>query len=212
VAGLPESYFRKPDEQVWAERFGVAVADDGSFDYRALVERAVRAGSTPNGVFAARIMWGSMHLIVDGLHSPPRSQRDIDVLTDAFGSLLFVHLRRDDVLGQAVSWARAAQTDYWQQGDASSAEPTLDLEQIDDLVRTITEHNTAWTNWFAEQSIQPHVVTYEDVVAHPGHTVHGMLNTLGVDAPENWQPDSRHHRQADAINADWIRCYRSAKR
>ena len=138
VAGRPQSYFRQPDEQACARRLGVPVAGDGSFDYPSFVRAARTSGSTPNGVFAARVMWGTMHRIVDGL-APAGGRRNLDVLADAFGPLRLVHLRRDDVVGQAVSWARAEQTGYWQDGDTSLAQPRFDLDQTADLVRTITE-------------------------------------------------------------------------
>jgi hypothetical protein len=111
------------------------------------VRAARRAGSTPNGVFAARVMWGTMHRIVDGLDTA-RRRRDLDVLVDAFGPLRLVHLRRDDVVGQAVSWARAEQTGYWQDGDRSSAQPRFEFDQVAALVPTIREHNAAWSTWF----------------------------------------------------------------
>jgi trehalose 2-sulfotransferase len=211
VAGRPESYFRQPDEPAWARRLGVPVAGDGSFDYRWFV-RAVRvAGSTPNGVFAARVMWGTMQRIVDGLDaSPPR--RDLDVLVDAFGPLRMVHLRRDDVVGQAVSWARAEQTGYWQEGDRSSAQARFDFGQVADLVRTIREHNAAWSTWFAEQGVEPHSVTYEEVTGNPRQAVHEILEHLGIELPTTWRPAARQRRQADALNADWIRRYRAAQR
>jgi hypothetical protein len=98
-------------------------------------------------------MWGTMERIVDGLdESPPR--RDLDVLVDALGPLRMVHLGRDDVVGQAVSWARAEQTGYWQEGDRSAALARFDFGQVADLVRTIREHNAAWSTWFAEQAAQ----------------------------------------------------------
>ena len=145
VAGRPESYFREPDERVWAARFGVPVAGDGSFDYRAFAAGAAQAGSTHNGVFAARIMWGTMHLVVDGLRADGTVETDLGILTDTFGPLRMVHLHRDDVVGQATSWARAEQTGYWQSGDVPSREPAIDLDQVDGLVRTIEGHNAAWT-------------------------------------------------------------------
>ena len=67
VAGRPESYFRVPDQQMWAARFGLALAGEGDFDFDDFVDGAIRMGSTGNGVFAARIMWGTMHLLVQGL-------------------------------------------------------------------------------------------------------------------------------------------------
>jgi trehalose 2-sulfotransferase len=212
VAGRPESYFREPDQEAWAARLGVAVADDGSFDYRALVEGAIRAGSTPNGVFAARIMWGTMHSLVQGLGRVRAAEHDLDVLTDAFGPLRMVFLHRGDVVEQAVSWARAEQTGYWQLGDVPSAAPTFALTQVDQLVRTIEAHNEAWRSWFTEQAVQPHVVVHEDLVADPDRTVRTILELLGVEPPATWRARSVHGKQADAINADWVRRYRSARR
>src|SRR3954447_22747314 len=69
VAGYPESYFREPDQHGWARRFGVRVSNDGSFDYSAFVEGAVQAGTSANGVFAARIMWGTLDVVVRRLRA-----------------------------------------------------------------------------------------------------------------------------------------------
>jgi LPS sulfotransferase NodH len=207
VAGRPESYFREPDERAWARRLAVPVAGDGSFDYRLFARAVRRAGSTPNGVFAARVMWGTVNRIVDGL-GQARRRSDLDVLVDAFGPLRLVHLRRDDVVAQAVSWARAEQTGYWQDGDRPAAQPRFEFGPIADLVRTIREHNAAWTSWFADQGVEAHRVTYEDVTGDPGQAVQGILDRLGIELPADWRPTPRERRQADELNADWIRRYR----
>jgi len=54
-----------------------------------------------------------------GVVHPGRAGADLDLLTAAFGPARFVHLWRDDTLAQAVSWVRAEQTNYWQQGDCT---------------------------------------------------------------------------------------------
>jgi LPS sulfotransferase NodH len=208
VAGRPESYFREPDEQAWAARLGVPATGEGSFDYRVFARLVRQAGSTPNGVFAVRVMWGTMHRIVAGL-DPGRRGRDLDVLVDAFGPLRLVHLRRDDVLGQAVSWARAEQTGYWQDGDVPSAQPRFESGQVAGLVRTIREHNAAWSSWFAQQGVEPHSVTYEELIEDPARAVQGILDHLGIELPADWRPAPRQRRQADEVNADWVRRYRA---
>jgi LPS sulfotransferase NodH len=208
VAGRPESYFREPDQRAWAARFGVPVAADGSFDYRAFAAGAVRAGSTPNGVFGARIMWGTMQVILEGLRTRATVEADLDVLTDAFGELRMVHLQRGDVAGQAVSWARAEQTSYWQDGDLPTARPAFDYKEISELVRTIEDHNAAWSAWFDAEGVQPHVVMYEDLVTDPRRTVLQILDHLGIEMPADWRPTAYHRQQADEINADWKRRYR----
>lgn len=60
VAGHPESWFRRLDEREFAARWGIADPSDGTFGYAGYFRAAVAAGSTANGVFAARIMWGTM--------------------------------------------------------------------------------------------------------------------------------------------------------
>ena len=53
VAGRPESYFRLPDDQTWANRWGLARDQAENFDHGDYVPAAIRVGSSPNGVFGA---------------------------------------------------------------------------------------------------------------------------------------------------------------
>lgn len=207
VAGRPESYFREPDQQEWATRFAVEVSRDGSFDHQALVEGALRAGTSPNGVFAARVMWGTLDSLVGRLAGTSGNRPDVEVLTEVFGRLLFVHLRRNDVVGQAVSWARAEQTAYWQEGDTEQVDPRFDFDEVDGFVRTIRAHNAGWDAWFAQQRVRPQVVTYEELVDDPGGAVMRILRALQVEVPPGWRPRSAHVRQADEVNRDWVRRY-----
>ena len=108
-------------------------------------------------------------------------------------------------MGQAVSWVRAEQTGYWQRGDTTQADPHFDQDQIDRLVRTIEAHNASWRDWFTEQGVQPHSMTYEDLIEDPHRAVLGLLEQLGVEAPSGWTPRSSHVRQADEVNREWIR-------
>ena len=209
VLGRPESYFRPPDEVAWATRFAVATDGDRVRDYPAFV-RAVRvAATTANGVFAARIMWGSMHRIAAGL-AKPSGRADRTLLEDVLGRLAFVHLSRDDTIAQAVSWARAEQTGYWQQGDTPQGPPRADVEQMVEILGSITAHNASWRAWFAGNGIEPHHLSYEQLVAEPRDAVAGIAAQLGVEVPAGWRPESRHRKQADRTNEDWATLLRAA--
>lgn len=59
VATRPESYFRREDLRDYADRWRIPLAGHGALD-ATYVRAAVAAGSTPNTVFGARIMWGTM--------------------------------------------------------------------------------------------------------------------------------------------------------
>jgi LPS sulfotransferase NodH len=205
VAGRPESYFRQPDEAAWRTRLGVPPAAG----YRAFAAAVARAGTTPNGVFGARVMWGSLDRVVAELGP---AETDLQALESAFGPLQLIHLRRDDAVAQAVSWARAEQTGYWQHGDTATTTPRLDVDQIDALVRTVHEHEAAWADWFARQGVRPHHLTYEELVRDPGAAVRGILTHLGLSTPDGWMPVLRHRRQADDLNASWVSAHRDRGR
>ena len=216
VAGQPESYFRKPDEQLWADRWDIDRSSDGVFEYSEFVRAALTAGRTDNGVFAARIMWGTLDYLVDKLGSvyPASNGGDFDLLNLAFGHTGYIYLRRDDVLAQAVSWHRAEQTNVWHQTEREKPkqpeqEPSYDFDQICKLVQTIEEHNSAWLTWFASVGIQPHMVRYEDFDGNPVGVACEILEFLGLKLPPRCLIRAHQKRLADELNAQWIDRYRA---
>jgi LPS sulfotransferase NodH len=214
VAGRPESYFRQPDEQAWAARWGIPTSPDGTFSYADYVRAAITTGKTGNGVFAARIMWGTLGEVVEKLATvrPDLVGSDVDLLNRAFGHVRFVYLRRGDVIAQAVSWLRAEQSNVWFETEQArpkepEQEPYFDFNRIQDLVQIIDEHNEAWQGWFASAGIQPRLVCYEELDADPLGTTRGVLDFLGLELPAEREILVRHRRLADELNAQWIdRC------
>ena len=210
VAGRPESYFRAPDQQSWADRWNLSRNVDGEIDYRDFVRAAQVAGGTPNGVFAARIMWGTMDELVINLRGVGATGTDLDVLRHAFGPVRFVFLRRADTVAQAVSWTRAEQTQYWHPGDAAVGEPTYSFNEVRRWHLMIGEHNAAWQDWFRRHDLKPLELWYEDLAANPTATVRALLSSLGLPSPPDAQIVARDRRQADQTNADWVARYRAA--
>jgi LPS sulfotransferase NodH len=211
IAGRPESYFRLPDEQTWAERWRLGRDPDGSFDYRDYVRAAIRNGSTENGVFGARVMWGTMDEIVAKLSAVYRDLvgADLEMLTRAFGRTRFVHLCRGDTVAQAVSWARAEQTGYWQYGDTVANEPHFDFDQVRGFAKMIDEHKAAWWDWFTSFDIRPHVVRYEELIADMVGVTLSVLDFLGLQLPDDRTIAPGNDRQADEINDEWVARYRA---
>ncbi|MGW3611489.1 Stf0 family sulfotransferase [Micromonospora sp. NPDC005163] len=219
VAGHPQAYFRAPDEALWAERWLLPRTADGGFDYAAYVRAARDAGRTDNGVFGAKLMWGTLDEVVDklGMVHPDLTGQDVALLERAFGRTRFVYLRRDDVLAQAVSWLRAEQTQAWyiggnseiSGGDRTGKEPTFDREGIDGLIQTIDDHNAEWQAWFSATGVRPHVVRYEDLDEDMVAVTRGILHFLGLDMPAGRAVVPRHQRQADDLNREWIHRYRA---
>lgn len=209
VLGSPESYFRVQDEETWAERLGVPAVGGRVRDYGAFAMAVRAAGSTDNGVFAARVMWGSVDRVIEGL-APPASQPDVEALEGAFGPLAFIHLTRGDVVAQAVSWARAEQTGYWHRGDTTSAAPEADLVRMTDLVEEIESHNALWERWFTANHVRPHRLTYEALTRDPAEAIAGIASHLRIIVPNGWRSRSPHRKQADQTNAEWSRLLRAS--
>ena len=87
----------------------IARPRDGRIDEASV--RAALAAHDTNGVFGGRIMAETLpELIADLVDADPGARTDVEVLGACFGRLEFVHLRRQDVVAQAVSWAKALQT------------------------------------------------------------------------------------------------------
>jgi LPS sulfotransferase NodH len=214
AAGHPESWFRRQDEREFAARWGIADPSGGTFGYAGYFRAAVAAGSTANGVFAARIMWETMDEVTAHLAPVYRdhSGSASGLLTAAFGRVRFVYLRRGDVVAQAVSRLRAEQTGVWSpttdERQEATADPSFDFGQVRELVRQIEDDNAAWEAWFAAEGIRPYRVLYEELDANPGDVASGVLSFLGLDLPAGREITVRHKRLADELNARWIESYR----
>jgi LPS sulfotransferase NodH len=218
VAGHPESYFRQPDEQAWAARWGIARRPDGTFSYASYMRAALAAGRTGNGVFAARIMWGTMEEVAGKLATvhPDLAGMDVDLLQRAFGHMRFIYLRRGDAVAQAVSLLRAEQTNVWFETTTGAheeppQEPRFDFGELHARVRLIGDHNAAWRKWFRSTGVRPYPVLYEDLDADPVGVTRGVLDFLGLELPAGREIVVRHRRLADQLSTRWISRYRAGQ-
>jgi trehalose 2-sulfotransferase len=216
VAGHPASYFRRPDEDAFAAQWVIPSPSDGASSYAAFLKAALAAGTTDNGVFAARIMWGTLHELVGRLRTmfPDPAADDLDLLNRAFARPRFVYLRRHDVLGQAVSLLRAEQTDVWHKADGSEPQqlkqdPLYDFDRIRKMIRTIEDDNAAWRQWFASVGVRPYSVAYEDLEADQEEATRGILEFLELELPPSRTILGRHNLLRDQLSAEWVERYRA---
>jgi LPS sulfotransferase NodH len=218
VAGRPASYFRAPDEPAWAAQWGI-VRPGGAFDYADYLRSVLVAGRSDNGVFGARIMWGTMSEVVTKLRTvfAEPSTSDLDLLQHAFGETRLIYLRRDDVVAQAVSWFRAEQTSIWfetttSHGQQLVEQPRFDYRQIEELHQLIIEHNAAWQQWFDTVGVEPHQIRCEDLDRDPVGATQRVLDNLDIELPRGRKVEVRHRRLADHLNTQWIERYRATTR
>ena len=52
-------------------------------------------------------------------------------------------------------------------------------------------------------------MTYEELATDPPGTAAEILSWLGLQVPQDHQLATTHQRQADHLNAEWIRTYKA---
>ena len=183
VAGRPHEWFWRDTRASLERAWGVRDADE-------YVELVLAAGSTPNGVFGAKVMWGAL----PDLSPFPRPR--------------FVWVRRRDRIAQAVSFARAAQTGHWHHWDPPPRElPTYSFDAVDALRREIDQLELAWEQWFDREGVEPLEVVYEELLADPERETLRVLEFLSLELPRDVEIQPLTVRQPVAAD-DWAARYR----
>jgi LPS sulfotransferase NodH len=180
--------------------------------YDRYLDWALQEGTTPNGVFGAKLMWGYLgdfaQLLrgIEGMGGLPVPE----LLDRVFPNVSYVQITRRDKVRQAVSLWKAVQTRAWRhdgrRNPGRAVEPEFSFRAINYLVRLLTAHDASWDAYFLGLGIQPLKVTYEELAEAPAPVVGRVLAHLGIDAPDGAMPERpKLEAQADALSEDWVR-------
>jgi LPS sulfotransferase NodH len=227
VAGCPREYFlaedpaRLPGWGFWEEGPYAAGHDvSGTEGYLAL---AYRLGSTPNGVFGAKIHWNTLRWALAKFSGMPRFA-GLDraaILRAAFPGLRVVDVTRRDRVRQAVSWARMAQDGMWVDpvGQPEPAwpppagPPRYDYALIAALEALIAEGEAGWRQVYGELGLTPCQVVYEELSSPAGYeqAIRGVLAHLGLADYQGPIPAPQTRRQSNDLNEAWTAAYLADK-
>jgi LPS sulfotransferase NodH len=171
---------------------------------------AIDQGTTSNGVFGAKLMWGYLGDFatllrgIDGLAGLPVP----DLLGRVFPNLRYVRITREDKVRQAVSLWRAVQTQAWQHDGAgrdAAAEPVFSFRAINYLVRLLTAHDASWDAYFLGLGIEPLKLTYEELAEAHEPVIRRALEHIGIEAPGDLGVERPRLRiQADDLSEQWV--------
>jgi trehalose 2-sulfotransferase len=179
-------------------------------DYGRYLDWALAEGTTPNGVFGAKLMWGYLDDFATLLRGIDRTWSRLGVrgvLRRAFPDLRFVRITRTDKVRQAVSLWKAVQTQAWRAGPEAGPplEPEYDERALRHLVRQLEEHDRSWGEWFDRIGEAPLCVSYEELAAAHEPVVRRVLEHLDVEVPQPLELGAPGLRiQADALSEDWV--------
>jgi trehalose 2-sulfotransferase len=242
VAGVPGEYFeelketgvpRRPREYFWGLRSPEVIrllpADAdldpeterrpgwSREDYAEHFNAGLRAGTTPNGVFGAKMMWGYFPDFLELMRGIPRfaGMGDGSLLASAFPELHYVFISRSDKVRQAVSLWRALQTWVWRKASGASAEEPLPQRQavysfdaIGHLLDQLRRQEDAWRGFFFRIGQRPLALLYEEVAGDPDTAVGRVLDKLEIPREQAAAPIPRRMgRQSDDLSESWVQSY-----
>ncbi len=236
VAGRPAEYFealsrsglpRRPHEYFdpdrhanIVERLAFREMPDGAAvpnplwhpdTYDQYLAWALEQGTTPNGVFGAKLMWGYLgdfaELLrgIEGMAGRPLPE----LLARAFPGLRYIQITRQNKIRQAVSLWKAVQTQAWKREAGEEVGRPVELvfsfRAINYLVRLLTAHDASWDAYFLGLGYEPLKLTYAELAESTDDVVHRVLAQLGIPAPEGLLVQARLSVQADEVSEDWVR-------
>ena len=255
VAGRPEEYFealRHSGRPRRPEEYFVGVEDPSIRDhlgeravggeqpprsplwsraaYDRYLEWAFEAGTTANGVFGAKLMWGYFGDFVSLLRNVP-AYRDVplaELLPVVFPDLTLVRVVRANKVRQAVSLWKAVQTATWREDQVSAGAGSVENDSgapyrsfieehrpqlrfhyraISHLLDRLLTEEARWDAFFEHCGIKPVLVLYENFAADYETSTLNLLDRLDLSPPDGFEFEPRMKRQSDRVNDDWVKRY-----
>jgi trehalose 2-sulfotransferase len=198
--------------------------------YDRYLEWAFETGTTENGVFGAKLMWGYFGEFVSLLRNVPE-YRDVplaELMPAVFPDLTFVRVVRANKVRQAVSLWKAVQTATWREDQASAKAASVEEDgsppyrsfveahrpqlrfhyrAIDHLLEHLLVEEASWDAFFEHSGIKPILVLYENFAADYEASTLNLLDRLDLSCPEDFEFEPQMKKQSDKVNDDWTKRY-----
>src|SRR5215207_620745 len=219
----PEEYFQGVEDEFLRGHLGERGLDSdppprsplwSRAAYDRYLEWAMDAGTTANGIFGAKLMWGYFSDFASLLRNIP-AYRDVpltDLLPTVFPDLTFVRVVRANKLRQAVSLWKAVQTATWREDQASAkaasveqVSPNEDVSSpyrsfledhrpqlrfhypaISHLLDQILIEESRWDSFFEHCRVKPVLVLYENFAADYETSTLNLLDRLDLSPPNDF--------------------------
>ena len=117
----------------------------------------------------------------------------------------FIHLRRNDLLAQAISLVRAQQSGQYKSTVKAGGETRYDGRMIADRLTRIAHGQARWECYFARNGIRPLRLVYEDIIADPQGAIDAIAGLVSLSDVPTDLSQVELVRQTDSVSDDWTR-------
>jgi trehalose 2-sulfotransferase len=169
-------------------------------DHSDYITKVLERRVSRNGVFGVKAHF----------HHFEAYQKQYPPLLKRLAPVTYIFISRPDKVAQAVSMAKALQSNRWHSRMEGGPKPTLryDRDMIANCLADIEEQDLAWRRWFKAHKVSAFDVSYNDLTKDAAGVVRGIVELLGV---ENDEPDEVYvpavDKQGDETNNEWIERY-----
>jgi LPS sulfotransferase NodH len=189
VLGRPREYFNAAGRRKY---------DDPDYPEQPHLQlrQVVSTGATRNRVYGVKVHAFQLDPLLDRV--------------DPFAELPRVgaiRQRRDDALGQALSWTRAQQTNQHRAGDPPQGVAGYDRAQIDSSLDFLARENAWWDDYLARIGVPLLEIRYEDLEADPQREVARVADFLRIRSAAVRPEVVEVTRQRDAVTDAWRERY-----
>lgn len=191
LLGAPMEYFNFKD------RDGM-IKHRGGGDVEKYLDYILRYRTSPNGVFGYKIFIPNLQFMADNCPEIlPKITPD-----------QVIYLTRKDKIAQAISYAKATQTNAWFHDVEYHVKPEYDKELIDKMIYWIDLQENSWEKFFEIKKVSPIRVFYEDVIHDEVGVINSILKCMKVDGKAATRVSLPVLTpQADEVNLNWIERY-----
>jgi LPS sulfotransferase NodH len=188
VAGAPMEYFNARVMADYHQRWGAMTVVE-------LRDRLLQLRTSPNGLFGFSVQWDQFlrHF----------GRNDCPDFRHLLVPSKIIFMTRVDQVRQAISWARAAQTDQWSSEMAPRQEPRYNRRLIFECIEKILQIEALWRQYFAVKKIVPLELTYETLAQDFDGTFRRVTDFLGVEIDRVPEPPTE--RLYDEVSEEWLR-------
>jgi LPS sulfotransferase NodH len=208
LCGMPLEYLNSEYELEFRDGWNLSPKTSVLF----YLEEALKRTTTQNGIFGLKIHWHQFSNLLIRLFPGRTAHESITELSYIFPDIRYIFLSRRDKVRQAVSYARALQTNIWWRIDGvrdpqeRCVEPHYDFEQIAMLLKKLNAYEASWEDFFSKIGVTPLRLIYEDLV--PCDAAQSVLDFMGNSTSMGELPAPRLRRQADEISEQWALIFR----
>lgn len=186
VLGLPTEYFNRA-----MIHQGYFEGADGTVEKQCWLIR--NSASDPGGVCGMKLFPRQFDWAAQRVHLP-----------EWFPDMIWVWLRRRDILGQAISWEFARQSGAWTSIAQARRQPVYNFEQISRKLVVVSLSDARWNHYFAARRITPIEVWFEDLTTGGMEHVIGQLEQkANVSPAKDWKANIAITQQSDPAKDEW---------